>query len=81
VGGGGRFKNPVGPTGLPLYACTTIGGQTCGRPVAVKFCQAKGWSKVMGFDTVSLKVKAETIEGVLCSKKQCRVFEVIQCQK
>jgi hypothetical protein len=75
-----RFDDPKGPTGLRLYACTTVGGETCGKPVATAFCQTKGFAKAGKLDTDNEKVKAETLSGEICSKKRCKVFEYIECR-
>jgi hypothetical protein len=75
-----RFDDPKGPGGLRLYACTEVGGETCGKPVATAFCQAKGFARVGKLDTDNEKVKAETLGGEICSKKRCKVFEYIECR-
>jgi hypothetical protein len=80
AGAPGRFKDPKGPGGLALYACTAVGGDVCERPVAVKFCQSQGFAKVAKYDTDNKKMKAVTLGGEICTKKRCRVFEYIECR-
>ncbi len=78
--GQSHFENPQGPHGLRLYACTTVGGNDCGKAVAKAFCQAQGWSKADKYDTKSKKVQAETLAGEACDKNKCKVFDFIDCE-
>jgi hypothetical protein len=78
--GQSRFENPQGPNGLRLHACTEVGGDDCGKPVAKAFCQAQGWAKVDKYDTKSKKVQAETLAGETCNKNKCKVFDFISCE-
>ena len=75
-----HFENPQGPHGLRLYACTEVGGNDCGKPVAKAFCQAQGWAKADRYDTKSKKVQAETLAGEACDKNKCKVFDFIDCE-
>jgi hypothetical protein len=75
-----NFKKPTGPSGLRLYACTSIDGNECGRPAADAFCQAQGWAEADKFDTDSKKDKAETLNGEICTKNKCKVFDYIKCE-
>ncbi len=75
-----HYENPQGPNGLRLYACTEIGGDSCGKPVATAFCQAQGWAKAHNYDTKSKKVQAETLSGQTCTKNKCKVFDFINCE-
>jgi hypothetical protein len=75
-----RYENPQGPTGKRLYACTEIGGDSCGKKVANSFCQARGWAKADRFDTDSKKVQAETLAGETCTKNKCKIFDFIDCE-
>ena len=74
------FRESQGPHGLRLYACTTVGGNDCGKAVAKAFCQAQGWSKADKYDTKSKKVQAETLAGEACDKNKCKVFDFIDCE-
>jgi hypothetical protein len=78
--GQSHFENPQGPHGLRLYACTEVGGEDCGKPVAKAFCQAQGWAKADNYDTKSKKVQAETLAGETCTKNKCKVFDFINCE-
>ncbi len=78
--GQSHFENPQGPHGLRLYACLTVGGDDCGKPVAKAFCQAQGWAKADKYDTKSKKVQAETLTGEACDKNKCKVFDFIDCE-
>ena len=78
--GQSHFENPQGPHGLRLYACTTVGGDDCGKPVAKAFCQAQGWAKADKYDTKSKKVQAETLAGEACDNNKCKVFDFINCE-
>jgi hypothetical protein len=75
-----RFDDPTVASGLRLYACTAIGGEACGAPVAAAFCQGQGFLKAGKSKTDNKKVKAETLGGEVCSKKRCKVFEFIECR-
>jgi hypothetical protein len=76
----GRYDDPRGPGGLPLYACTSVGGQDCGQIVAAAFCSAKDYPQVASFSMINKKTQSETLSGERCTKKKCRVFEYIACQ-
>lgn len=78
--GQSHFENPQGPHGLRLYACTTVGGNDCGKPVAKAFCQAQGWAKADRYDTKNKKMQAETLSGDTCTKNKCKVFDFIDCE-
>lgn len=78
--GQSHFENPQGPHGLRLYACTEVGGDDCGKPVAKAFCQAQGWAKADKYDTKSKKMQAETLTGEACDKNKCKVFDFIDCE-
>jgi hypothetical protein len=75
-----HYENPLGPNGLRLYACTEVGGDTCGKPVAKAFCQAQGWAGADKYDTKNKKVQAETLSGQACTKNKCKVFDYIDCE-
>jgi hypothetical protein len=74
-----RFEDPVGPSGLRLYACTSVGGRDCGRTIAQAFCQQQGYAQSADFDVDNKKTRAETLAGEVCTKKKCKVFEFITC--
>lgn len=75
-----HYENPLGPNGLRLYACTEVGGDSCGKPVATAFCQAQGWATADNYDTKSKKVAAETLSGQACTKNKCKIFDYIDCK-
>jgi hypothetical protein len=76
-----RFQPPTTQSGKRLYACQDFSGHGCGAPVAATFCQQQGFTKAGKIDTQTEKVQAETLDGRLCDKKKCRVFELIVCDK
>ncbi len=78
--GSNKFKKPTGPAGLRLYACTVVGGNECGRPVADAFCQAQGWAEADKYDIDSKKEQAETLSGEVCTKNKCKMFDYIECE-
>jgi hypothetical protein len=78
--GQSHFENPQGPHGLRLYACTQVGGEDCGKPVAAAFCQTQGFATSEKYDTKSKKVQAETLTGETCGKNKCKVFDYINCK-
>jgi hypothetical protein len=75
------FQPPLTKSGKRLYACQDFDGHGCGAPVAASFCQQQGFAQAGQIDTQSEKVQAETLNGRLCDKKKCRVFEVIVCTR
>lgn len=78
--GSNRFEKPTGPSGMRLYACTAIGGDECGSPVADAFCRAQGWAEADKFDVDSKKEPAETMAGEVCTKNKCKTFDYIKCE-
>jgi hypothetical protein len=79
AGGSNRYDDPTGPNGMQLYACSEVGGDKCGRNVALGFCKTQGWVKVGKYAVDNKKVQAVTLAGEVCSKKRCKVFEYIEC--
>lgn len=76
-----RFEKPTGPNGLRLYACPSVGSDDCAsKQVADLFCTQHALSAADGFDTSREKVAAETLQGEACTKKKCKVFDVIACR-
>jgi hypothetical protein len=75
------FQPPLTKSGKRLYACQDFAGNGCGAPVAAAFCKQQGFVKAAKLDTQSQKVQAETLDGQLCSKKKCRVFDLIVCAR
>lgn len=75
-----RYDNPLGAGGLPLYACTAVGGADCGQPVALAFCQRQDYPGVADFAIDNRKTRAETLSGEVCTKKRCKVFTHISCR-
>ena len=78
-----HFSGPVTPGGYRLFACLELDGDDCGKStnkqVALAFCQSKGFSQVDDVDTETKKVKAARLDGQLCSKSKCKVFDEIVC--
>lgn len=75
------FQPPLTSDGKRLYACQDFKGNGCGAPVAAAFCRKQGFVQAVKLDTQSEKVQAETLDGRLCDKKKCRVFELIECTR
>ncbi|HEV8392329.1 MAG TPA: hypothetical protein VGQ35_20915 [Dongiaceae bacterium] len=78
------FKPPLTANGNRLFACESPDSDDCGKgdakAIAQAFCQKQGFTRADDIDTDSKKVKAETLDGQLCSKKKCRVFDKIVCK-
>lgn len=79
-----RFGAPVTPAGQRLFACEELDGDDCGKStskaVALAFCQQKGFTKIGKVDTETRKGKAARLDGQLCSKEKCKVFDEIECR-
>jgi outer membrane protein assembly factor BamB len=79
-----RFGAPVTPAGIRLFACQELDGDDCGgstnKAVALAFCQQKGFTGVADVDTETRKGKAARMDGQLCSKNKCKVFDEIACK-
>jgi hypothetical protein len=79
------FEPPLTASGNRLFACLELDGNDCGntqmRDVAAAFCQTQGFDRAEDLDVDSRRVTAETLDGRLCSKKKCRVFDQIVCRK
>jgi hypothetical protein len=76
-----RFEAPTGPNGLRLYACPTVGAEDCAsQQVADRFCVRYEGKAATGFEISRRSIAAETLQGETCSKKRCKVFDVIECQ-
>jgi hypothetical protein len=79
------YKPPVTSSGKRLFACLELDGDDCGntqmRDVAAAFCQAQGFDRAEDLDVDSRKVVAESLDGRLCSRKKCKVFDQIVCRK
>jgi hypothetical protein len=79
-----KFNAPTTPVGQRLFACQDLDGDNCGKSaskaVAQAFCQQKGFAKVDGFDTETRKGAASRLDGQLCSKTKCKVFDEIVCE-
>jgi hypothetical protein len=78
------YKPPMTANNNRLFACEELDGDDCGkgdhRAISLAFCQKQGFAKADDFDVDSRKVKAETLDGRLCSKNKCKVFEEIVCK-
>jgi hypothetical protein len=79
-----RFNGPVTSAGDRLFACQELDGDDCGKSaskaVALAFCQQKGFAMLDKFDTETRKGKAARLDGQLCSKNKCKVFDEIVCK-
>ena len=79
------YKPPLTAGGNRLFACLELDGDDCGnsqmREVAENFCQAQGYIRAEDLDVDSRRGVAETLDGRLCSKKKCKVFDWIVCRK
>ncbi len=78
-----RFDAPTTPGGLRLFACQGLEDGDCGKStskaVALAFCQQKGFAKVDKVDTEKRNGAAARLDGQLCSKNKCKVFDEIVC--
>ncbi len=78
------FDPPLTGNGNRLFACLELDGDDCGkgdyREVSLAWCQSQGYAKVRKFDVDSRKVKAERLDGQLCTKSKCKVFDFIDCE-
>ena len=79
-----RFGAPVTPAGHRLFACQELDGDDCGKStnkeVALAFCQQQGFAKLDEVDTETRNGKAARLDGQLCSKNKCKVFDEIVCK-
>ena len=79
------YKPPTLASGNRLFACLELDGDDCGnarhREVAEAFCRSQGFERAEDLDVESKRGTAETLEGQLCSKKKCKVFDKIVCRK
>ena len=79
------FKPPHTASGNRLFACQELDGDNCEnsqqRLIAENFCVSQGFARVAELDVDSRRGVAETLDGQLCSKKKCKVFDLIVCQK
>ncbi len=78
-----RFDAPTTPGGLRLFACQGLEDGDCGKStskaVALAFCQGKGFTKVDKVDTEKRNGAAARLDGHLCAKNKCKVFDEIVC--
>ena len=79
------YKPPLTAGGNRLFACMDLTGDDCGnsqhREIAENFCRSQGFDRAVDLDVDSRRGRAETLEGQLCSKKKCKVFDFIVCKK
>ena len=79
------YKPPMTADGNRLFECLDLDGDDCGnsqhREVAESFCRSQGFERAEDLDVDSKRGTAETLEGQLCSKKKCKVFDKIVCRK
>jgi hypothetical protein len=77
------YKPPMTASGNRLFACANLDGEDCGKgdatEIAKAFCEKQGFSNVDDLDTDTKKVKAETLDGQLCTRNKCKVFSKIVC--
>ena len=78
------YHPPLTTSGNRLFACEELDQDDCGKgdhkDISLAWCQKQGYPKVKGYDVDSRKVKAETLDGRLCSKNKCKVFDSIACE-
>lgn len=78
-----RFDSPLTPAGQRLFACQGIEDGDCGKSaskaVALAFCQQKGFARLEKFDTEKRNGTAARLDGQLCPKNRCKVFDEIVC--
>ena len=81
--GSKAYKPPLTASGNRLLACSDTEGDNCGKSdakaIALAFCQKQGFSAVEKIDTDTRKGAAESLDGQLCGKKKCKVFDKIVC--
>jgi hypothetical protein len=79
------YKPPMTAGGNRLFACLELDGDDCGnaqqRDVAAAFCRSQGFDRAEDLDVDTKRGTAETLDGQLCSKKKCKVFDQIVCRK
>jgi outer membrane protein assembly factor BamB len=79
------YKPPLTAGGNRLLACLDLDGDDCGnsqqRAIAENFCRSQGFDRAVELDVDSRRGTAETLDGQLCSKKKCKVFDFIVCRK
>jgi hypothetical protein len=79
------YKPPMTAGGNRLFACLALDGDDCGisqhRAVAEAFCRGQGFDRAEDLDVDSKRGTAQTLEGQLCVKKKCKVFDKIVCRK
>jgi hypothetical protein len=78
------YNPPLTDSNNRLLACQEPDGEDCGKKdykaVALAFCQAQGFAAAAKFDVDTRKGQAETLDGRLCSKKKCKVFDELVCR-
>lgn len=78
------YHPPMTVNGNRLFACEELDQDGCGNgdyhAISLAFCQKQGFTQAGGIDVDSRKVKAETLDGRFCKKKQCKVFDTIDCK-
>jgi hypothetical protein len=79
------YKPPITAGGNRLFACLELDGDDCGnaqqREIAEAFCRKEGFERAEDIDVDTRRGSAETLDGKLCSKKKCKVFDQIVCRK
>jgi hypothetical protein len=79
-----RFNGPVSPSGQRLFACDELDGDDCGKStnkaIALAFCQAQGFATLDKFKTETRKGAAARLDGQLCRKEKCKVYDEIVCK-
>jgi len=80
-----HYSGPTTNAGHRLFACEELDGDDCGKStnkaVALAFCQQQGFTQVTKVDTETKRVKAARLDGQLCTKDKCKVFDEIVCKK
>jgi hypothetical protein len=80
-----RYSGPTTNAGLRLFACEELDGDDCGKStnkaVALAFCRQQGFTDVTKVDTETKRVKAARLDGQVCTKDKCKVFDEIVCRR
>jgi hypothetical protein len=80
-----EYDPPMTAGGNRLFACEELDQDDCGKGdytnISLAWCQEQGYPQVKDYDVDSRKVRAETLDGRLCSKNKCKVFDEIVCAK
>jgi hypothetical protein len=77
------YAPPLTTSGNRLFACEELDQDDCGKgdhkDISLAWCQKQGYTKVKDYAVDGRKVKAESLDGRLCTKTKCKVFDKIIC--